>query len=183
MRTVLVLLGAAALAVIAGCGEAGAPTRPSVTMWAGAVCTAISGWEDRIGAQLDELSAAMGDTTDPAVLSAVFVQSVGEHLAATKQLREEIEAAGSPALEGGADVAEDLGDAIAVLEDNLQKARVIAEDLADPLQFAQKSRELADVTNLVFKGPVRAIGKLDDRSPELEDAFNFASPCQELLTN
>lgn len=160
----------------------------TASAYAGAVCSSIGAWYDRIDtagmafvADADELN---GD--DPAADKARVLGFLDEVIASTDELLAELEGAGAADTETGPEAARRLVEGISEVRALFAGAREETAGLPDDDAQAQAAgREgigdaLQESALTLYEELQEALAPADD--PELSDAFRSTTACQDLST-
>ncbi|MDQ3764187.1 MAG: hypothetical protein M3460_22175 [Actinomycetota bacterium] len=184
-RRPLAVLAAAAGLALAGCGSDLDPTAPAspappvapqeqTVRWTDSVCSALVPVVDRLGAP------PAFDLTAPAATRQAYSTYLAEAQAAAERALESVSAAGSPPVEGGEQIANEVRSDIAELRDDLADARTQV-DQADPNNAVAFGRAVVAASNVLgaLANNAQALGALDG-NPRLDAAFEQAQSCQQL---
>ena len=168
-----VVLAAALLA--AGCGGSDEPEATSATVWAGQLCTAVSGWATVVKNTVNGLKG--GNLSKDSIESAA-----NDVKAATSTLVDDVKDLPEPDTEAGAQAKEEIDQ----LADNLDKG---AEDIESAVGDLDDGGNITSAVTTVgttlatmqseMKSTVDSVRELDAQG-ELKTAFEDAVPCQEL---
>jgi len=173
-RLVGAILATALALGVSACGE----DSVDVGDYANDLCTALKGWTQ----DLRDSQAELQEQADPgASLESdrdALQQFVDDAVTATDDLRQEVEEAGEPDIDGGGDVAEALQDAVDDIQSRLETAGDEVKDI--PADNPEDYRAAVDdfVTNLrsTLEGIDEHFEDVD--APDLDMALDEASACQ-----
>ena len=155
--------------------------QPSATAWADSVCTSFTTWRSSITA----VSDVSGDTLTPESLQ----QSLADATTATETLVDDLQALGSPDLDSGDALKQQLDSAAAEIESSFGTLKQGAEDAADassPSDFLQALAALAPQFQALLDTTKTTVEDLqsanvgEDAKTELQQAFSNAASCQQL---
>jgi hypothetical protein len=155
--------------------------QPSATAWADSVCTSFTTWRSSITA----VSDVSGDTLTPESLQ----QSLADATTATETLVDDLQALGSPDLDSGDALKQQLDSAAAEIESSFGTLKQGAEDAADassPADFiaaltslGPQFQALLDTTQTTVED-LQSANVGEDAKTELQQAFSNAASCQQL---
>jgi len=155
--------------------------QPSATAWADSVCTSFTTWRSSITA----VSDVSGDTLTPESLQ----QSLADATTATETLVDDLQALGSPDLDSGDALKQQLDSAAAEIESSFGTLKQGAEDAADaksPAEFrealaalAPQFQALLDTTKTTVED-LQSANVGEGAKTELQQAFSNAASCQQL---
>ena len=155
--------------------------QPSATAWADSVCTSFTTWRSSITA----VSDVSGDTLTPESLQ----QSLADATTATETLVDDLQALGSPDLDSGDALKQQLDSAAAEIESSFGTLKQGAEDAADassPSDFLQALAALAPQFQALLDTTQTTVEDLQsanvgaDAKTELQQVFSNAASCQQL---
>ena len=155
--------------------------QPSATAWADSVCTSFTTWRSSITA----VSDVSGDTLTPESLQ----QSLADATTATETLVDDLQALGSPDLDSGDALKQQLDSAAAEIESSFGTLKQGAEDAADassPSDFLQALAALAPQFQALLDTTQTTVEDLQSANvgegakTELQQAFSNAASCQQL---
>jgi hypothetical protein len=182
-RLVAVLAAAAGLA-LAGCGSdqdpaATSPAPPvelqeQTVQWTDSVCSALAPVVNKIGAPPEF------DLTAPGATQQAYSVYLAEAHAEAKRALESVSSAGSPPVEGGEQIANEVRSDIVDISDDLAEAKTQV-DQADPNNVAAIGRAVVGASNVLgaLANNAQALGALDG-NPRLDAAFEQAPSCEQL---
>jgi hypothetical protein len=182
-KLVAAALATAALAVAAGCGGGGSSASASPETWASDVCSAASSWMTDLQTQSESLEGTMEEASSIEDVRDRLVEFVDGAIERTDEMLSEIEAAGSPDVENGEQLAEDFREVLANFSTALDEVRTTAEGLSDdPAQFAEGVQQIAATMAEVGGDIQEGMDDLREQagSDELNEAFDSETSCQEL---
>jgi hypothetical protein len=185
-RFLLIAFAAGALAAAAGCGGGGSGASGksvSAESWAASVCAAVGGWSTDLQNEADSLSGSMDNATSVAEVRDTFVQFLENSVTRSDQMIDEAEAAGTPDVDQGGAIADDLIAELEKFRTALEDALAKAKDLPDdPAGFSQGAQEIGATMEQVGSDAESGIDAIQDKydSEELTAAFDDAPACQEL---
>ena len=155
--------------------------QPSATAWADSVCTSFTTWRSSITA----VSDVSGDTLTPESLQ----QSLADATTATETLVDDLQALGSPDLDSGDALKQQLDSAAAEIESSFGTLKQGAEDAADassPADFIAALTSLGPQFQALLDTISTTVDDLEnanvsaDAKAELQQAFESSSSCQQL---
>jgi hypothetical protein len=168
-----VVLAAALLAV--GCGGDDEPESTSATVWAGQLCTAVSGWVTVVKNAANGLTAGN--------LSKDSLQSAGNDVkTATTTLVDDVKDLPTPQTEAGEQAKEQVDELADDLEKGADNIETAVDDLNDGGSVASAAATVGTTLATMqsqMKSTVDSVRELDAQG-ELRAAFQDAVPCQEL---
>ncbi len=172
-RVGAILVTTLALAT-AGCGD----DSVAVGDYANDLCTALKGWTQDLRDSQAELQEKSNPGTSLETDRDALQQFVDDAVAATDDLKQEIEDAGEPDVDGGGEVADAFQDAVEDTRSRLETARDEVGDI--PADNPEDYRAAVDdfVTNLrtTLEGIDEHFADVD--APDLDMALDDASACQ-----
>jgi hypothetical protein len=146
--------------------------------YANDLCTALKGWTQDLRDSQAELQAKADPGASLETDRDALQQFVDDAVAATDDLRQEVEDAGEPDIDGGGEVADAFQDAVEDTRSRLETARDEVGDI--PADNPEDYREAVDdfVTNLrtTLEGIDEHFEDVD--APDLDMALDDASACQ-----
>jgi hypothetical protein len=177
-----VVLGLLAIVIAAVAMRLSDDDPPTTQEWAGEVCASLSDWRTSI--------AGLADVSGEQLSADLLRDRIDEAETATSELVSELRGLGTPDLDAGNELDEQLDESTAELESGFDDLRESAEaaadapaseflaalaDLAD--DFAALQSEIAETVD-----DLRAADVADESKAELESAFANAPACQALQT-
>ena len=159
---------------ISGCGD----DSVEVGDYANDLCTALKGWTQNLRDSQAELQEKSNPGSSLETDRDALQQFVDDAVAATDDLKQEIEDAGEPDVDGGGDVANAFQDAVEDTRSRLETARDEVGDI--PADNPEDYRAAVDdfITNLrtTLEGIDEHFADVD--APDLDMALDDASACQ-----
>lgn len=181
-RRPLTVLAAAAGLVLAGCGSdrdpAAAIPAPALqeqtVQWTDSVCSALAPVVNKIGAPPEF------DLSVPGATQQAYSSYLAEAQAEAKRALDSVSSAGSPPVEGGEQIANEVRSDIKDISDDLADAKTQI-DQADPNNVTAIGRAVVAASNVLgaLANNAQALGALDG-NPRLDAAFEQASSCKQL---
>lgn len=161
------------VAAVAACGSGPAPEA-----WAGQVCDALLPWRARIDQLNARTKEQMAAATTPAQTQANLLELLAGGEAASETARAAVVAAGTPDVDGGAEVAGSFAASLTQVRDAYAHARVDVAALStgDPGTFYSGVVSVMTTLNAEYARSGLDTSKLD--SVELRQAFDKAGRCQ-----
>lgn len=152
--------------------------------WANDVCTALDGWiksvqETTINLQSEVISA--GSSVDPEAAKTKLIGYLDDAKADTAAMVDAVEAAGTPDVDRGEEVATELVEVLSGIEEIFDdaKAKAVTLDTSDPGSFATNVTAIGEEAEKAFDQIGDAFGDIGT-SDELEQAFDEAEACKTL---
>jgi hypothetical protein len=182
VRTFIALVVAVLALTASGCGggdEAASGASPEE--WSADVCGALESWQSDLETRSNELRDAASGATSVDEGRDLIVDFLDETIARTDQMLNEVEAAGTPAVEDGETIARDFRAQLAkikpIFEDAREKAAALPDD---PQAFAEGAQEIGTAMSTAGDqvGAEFESEKFD--SADLDKAFNDEPACQQL---
>ncbi len=136
-----------------------------------------------IQTQSDSLQDTMAGATSIDDIRDRLVEFVDGAIERTDEMLADIEAAGSPDVENGEQLAEDFHDVLADFNKALGEVRTTAEGLSDdPAQFAEGVQQIATIMTKVGGDIQQGLDDLQKSaaSDALNEAFDDDPACQKL---
>ena len=168
------ILATALALAISGCGD----DSVEVGDYANDLCTSLKGWTQDLRESQTELQEKADPSASLESDRDALQQFVDEAVTATEDLRQEVEDAGEPDIDGGGEVADALQDAVDDIHSRLETARDEVGDI--PADNPEDYRRAVDdfVTNLrtTLEGIDEHFEDVD--APDLDTALDDASACQ-----
>ena len=181
-RRPLAVLAAAAGLVLAGCGSDRDPAAASpapvlqeqTVQWTDSVCSALAPVVNKIGAPPEF------DLSVPGATQQAYSSYLAEAQAEAKRALDSVSSAGSPPVEGGEQIANEVRSDIKDISDDLADAKTQI-DQADPNNVTAIGRAVVAASNVLgaLANNAQALGALDG-NPRLDAAFEQASSCKQL---
>ena len=178
----LAVLAATAGLALTGCGldresTAASPAvvpQEQTVQWTDSVCSALIPVVNRIG------SPPEFDLTAPVATQQAYSSYLAEAQTQAKRALEIVSSAGSPPVEGGEQIANDVRSDITDINDDLADAKTQV-DQADPNNVTAIGRAVVAASNVLgaLANNAQALGALDG-NPRLDAAFEQASSCTQL---
>jgi hypothetical protein len=137
--------GLAMVSIVAGCGGSSAPKATPAASYVGMVCTAATDYAHQIKTLTSSVqSKAAANGSNPVAAKSDFVSFVEQFFSYSKQLTSRINAAGTPAVTGGAQIRTASLNALNQLDGEISDAREKAQALstADPSQMREQAQEI-----------------------------------------
>lgn len=180
LRSKTILLIAALALFISACGDDddGGGGSVDVGDYAADICTAFTDWTQAIQDRQTELEQGLQPGASPQEGKDALQGFLDDAVAASDQLVEDVEAAGSPDTENGGEAADALQTAAAGARDQLAQAQ---EDVADlptdsPEAFSQAADEFGNEVRTALEGVGDGLQDID--TPELDEAIDEEEACQ-----
>ena len=181
-RRPLAVLAAAAGLALAGCGSDQDPAAASpapvlqeqTVQWTDSVCSALAPVVNKIGAPPEF------DLSVPGATQQAYSSYLAEAQAEAKRALDSVSSAGSPPVEGGEQIANEVRSDIKDISDDLADAKTQI-DQADPNNVTAMGRAVVAASNVLgaLANNAQALGALDG-NPRLDAAFEQASSCKQL---
>lgn len=181
-RRPLAVLAAAAGLALAGCGSDRDPAAASpapvlqeqTVQWTDSVCSALAPVVNKIGAPPEF------DLSVPGATQQAYSSYLAEAQAEAKRALDSVSSAGSPPVEGGEQIANEVRSDIKDISDDLADAKTQI-DQADPNNVTAIGRAVVAASNVLgaLANNAQALGALDG-NPRLDAAFEQASSCKQL---
>jgi hypothetical protein len=181
-RRPLAVLAAAAGLVLAGCGSDRDPAtaipapalQEQTVQWTDSVCSALAPVVNKIGAPPEF------DLSVPGATQQAYSSYLAEAQAEAKRALDSVSSAGSPPVEGGEQIANEVRSDIKDISDDLADAKTQI-DQADPNNVTAIGRAVVAASNVLgaLANNAQALGALDG-NPRLDAAFEQASSCKQL---
>lgn len=142
--------------------------------WTDSACSALIPVVNGIGSLPDF------DLTDSAATQQAYSSYLAEAQAEAKRALESVSSAGSPPVEGGEQIANEVRSDITDISDDLADAKTQV-DQADPNNVTAIGRTVVAASNVLgaLANNAQALGALDG-NPRLDAAFERASSCTQL---
>jgi len=172
-RPLGVMVGLYLVALLAACSGGTPPDE-----WAGEVCAALKPWRGKIDSLNASAQRSVSSATSPAQTRDGLLELLSGAESATESARNAVASAGTPDVDGGADVARRFEGALAGARDAYARARVDLQAL--PTQDA----------DAFYDGVVAVVGRLGEAyassaldtteldSQTLREAFDRAPQCR-----
>ncbi|TWJ24495.1 hypothetical protein JD76_04646 [Micromonospora endolithica] len=157
----------------AGCGGG-----PSPQAWAASVCSALSPWRAEISRLTSSTEQQMTAQTTPAQAKENLVRLFGGAEQASETARREVERAGVPETEHGAEVSEGFRTSLAKMRDAYGRARDTIDGLGtgQPAAFYDGVRAAVETLNKEYDAGALDTTRLN--SEELKRAFAEVPECR-----
>jgi hypothetical protein len=178
-RNSLRLVGATALTALAlGISACGGDDSVDVGDYANDLCTALKGWSQDLRDSQTELQQQAGSGASLESSRDALQQFADDAAAATEDLRDDIENAGEPDIDGGDDVAGAFEEAVADVRSQLEEARDAVGEI--PADNPDDYRAAVDSFLTDLRSTLEGIDEhfQDVDAPEFETALDEASACQ-----
>jgi gas vesicle protein len=154
--------------------------QPTTEEWANSICTSLGDW----GESINSLADVGGQQLTPELLR----DKLGEAEDATTQLAQELRDAGTPDMEAGDQVRDQLDSSTEKLESSFDDLKESANEAADAPagEFLQKLAALASDFAALQAAITRTVTEIEDADvgeeakAELQQAFSDAPACQSL---
>jgi hypothetical protein len=176
------------VAILAGCGggngdggdgDGGAPPR----QWATDVCGALSTWLEDLQDRQTQVTSDLEGVTDLTEVRGVLVDFLDDAVTETDTMIGEVEAAGTPDVDMGAELQQDFVDGIGQAKTAFEEAKTTAEELPtdNQAEFAQGTSDIEQQLNTQSQAIEDAFDELDQKYdvPELDEAFDEEPACQD----
>jgi hypothetical protein len=182
VRLAAVALGV--LLLVSGCGGNGEPEGREPGEWVADVCGAVTSWVDGVQEESTALGETAQDAEDLEQARDQFVDFFDQVIDRTDRMLAEIDEAGTPAVEEGEAIAEDLRSTLAPIQDAFEDARAEAEELPtdDPAAFQAGATQIGESVQEEAQAIGRAFDELERQYdvPELDEAFEDEEACSEV---
>lgn len=156
-------------------GDEGGGETVSASAWASTVCTAVSDWVSTIQEQSTSLATEF-QSGSPEEGKEVLTGFIGDAVAETETLIEEVEGAGVPDVEGGEEFADELSTAFTDARDILSDVQTEVEGLpTDPKGFQEAASEIGPRVQEALGAVGQSVA--EPESQELKDAFQEEEAC------
>jgi hypothetical protein len=171
------------VALAAGCGGSD-PEGVPPDRWAADVCGSLEQWQETLEERQQELTASLADVESLAEGKSQLQSFVDDVLAQTDELLADVERAGTPAVEDGAALAQDLRMAFGRLKTAFQQARSRTDQLAteDPEAFERDVTKIGERLMQELAASQETFGGIGSKYdvPELDEAFEEEPSCRAL---
>ena len=130
--------------------------------WVDEVCTSVSAWQTDVETSRGDLQAALTNISSVGDARGALTTFLADVVERTDELRADVEAAGTPAVEAGGEVRDTLQSSLTQVRETFEQARADAEELPtdDPGAFLTGAQELATSIGLGVSGAVQALQDL-----------------------
>ncbi|MGH2839074.1 MAG: hypothetical protein ACRDJY_12105 [Thermoleophilaceae bacterium] len=180
LRSKLFLLLAVLTLFFAACGDDDDDGGGSADVgdYASDICTAFTDWTQAIQDRQTELQEGLQPGASPQEGKDALQGFLDDAVAASDQLVEDVDAAGTPDTENGEDAAEALQGAAEGARDQLAEAQEGVADL--PIDSPQAFGEAADQFGNDVRSALEGVGEglQDIDTPELDEAIDEEEACQ-----
>ncbi len=181
LRSTTIPLIAVMALFISACGDDdddGGGDSVAVGEYASDICTAFFGWRDAIQDGQTELQSSLAPDAAPQEGKDALQGFLDNAVAASDQLIEDVEGAGTPDTENGEEAADVLQTAAERARDQLEDAQADVADL--PTDSPEAFTEAAEQFGSDVEAALGAAGEgLEDvDAPELDQAFDEEEACQ-----
>jgi hypothetical protein len=165
--------GALVLVGVAACTGGVAPSR-----WADQVCGALIPWRTTVAQLNGEAQQKVAAATTPAQTRDGLVELLSGAQTASETARAAVVAAGTPDVDGGADVANRIAASLAGTRDAYAKAKadLLALPTDDPTSFYRRVATIMDTLQREYAASAVDTNQLN--SVELSDAFDKVDRCR-----
>lgn len=175
------LLALLAAMFIAACGDDdddGGGGSADVGEYASDICTAFTDWTQAIQNRQTELQEGLQPGASPEEGKEALQGFLDDAVAASDQLVDDVDAAGSPDTENGEDAADALQGAAEGARDRLAEAQENVADL--PTDSPQAFGDAADKFGNDVRSALEGVGDglQDIDTPELDEAIDQEEACQ-----
>ena len=175
----IVLIAALALSISA-CGDDddGGDGTASVNDYASDICTAFTDWTQAIQDRQTELEEGLEPGASPQEGKDALQGFLDDSVAASDELVDDVEAAGTPDTENGEEAANALQEAAEGARDQLADAQADVGDLPtdSPEAFSEAADQFGDDIRIALEGVGE--GLEDIETPELDKAIDEVEACQ-----
>jgi hypothetical protein len=184
VRLALLALIALVLVLPACGGGGGGGDRVEPEAWAADVCGSVGTWLEDVQKRSGEIGKTAEQAESLEEVKREFIAFFEGVTTRTDELLTEIDGAGTPDVEEGEAIAQDLQDSIRPLRDALVDAREQAENLPtdDQQAFAEQAVAAGQTVERAGTDVQNAFERLDSEydAPELQRAFEEEQACAEL---
>jgi hypothetical protein len=181
----LAAIGVAGVLLISGCGgDGGDPEGREPREWVADVCGAVGSWTNGIQDESTALGESAQGAENLAQARNQFVDFFDQVIARTDRMLTQIDDAGTPAVDDGEAIAEDLRNTLEPIQDAFADARDDAENLPtdDPAAFQEGATQIGETVQEEAQEISRAFDELEREYdvPELDEAFEEEEACSEI---
>jgi hypothetical protein len=178
LRSKTIPLIAAAALLVSACGDDDGDDKVAVGDFASDICTAFTDWTDSIRERQTELQKNLDPGASPTEGKDALAGFLDDAVAASDQLVEDVEGAGTPDTENGDEAADALQTAAEGARNKLEDAQERVEDLPtdSPEAFGQAADDFGNEVRSALEGVGDGIEEVD--TPELDKAIDEESACQ-----
>lgn len=176
-KTISLIAGMALFVSACGGDDDGGGDSVSAGDYASDICTAFFDWRDAIQERQTELGSSLGPDAAPQEGKDALQGFLDDVVAASDQLVEDVDAAGTPDVENGEEAADALQTTAERARDRLAQAQDEVADLPtdSPEAFGEAADQFGDDIQAAL-GDIE--GLQDIESPELEQALDEEEACQ-----
>jgi hypothetical protein len=173
----LPLIAATAL-FLSACGGGGSSDKASAGNYASDICNAFTDWTTAIQDRQTDLTAAVKPGASPQEGKDALAGFLDAAVKASDTLVQDVEDAGTPDADNGADAAAALKKAAEDARSKLQDSRDKVDQL--PTDSPQAFSAAAKTFGTDVQSALQSVGQgvQDVKSPQLDDAFQKESACQ-----
>jgi len=162
------------LGVLAACGSAGVPPQA----WAGSVCMAVTPWRAKITELTAETQRQMSTATTADQARSGLTDLFSGAESASESARSAVAAAGTPAVDGGEEIARRFAGTLAAARDAYGHARRDIEGLATADEAAFYGRVRTVLGTLDSEYNASALDVSGVASEDLRKAFEDSPQCR-----
>lgn len=149
--------------------------------WSRSVCTSLQAWVDDLRARSMEHDRRMDDAKGPGEARSATVDFYADQIAIADDLLRDLDRAGSPAVEGGAEAAQSFRRGFLIVRTALVQARERARSLPDDrASFIATNNRIAESLEAAYQRMDGYFEREDERltAPELDRIFRRTAKCQ-----
>jgi hypothetical protein len=184
-RLASVALALALAGVLVGCGGSSgsggspSPTGKTAVQYVAGACSAMTTWAQGIKTEVADLQTKVAGAPDLAARKAIFVDFTKQLSATTDTLVSALQGLGAPAVEGGADVHQQIVGAFESVQTTLRGAEQDAEALPtdDPAAFKKQVNAIGAKIGGIGAA-FQNVGNLQNQA--LDSAFSKDATCQKM---
>lgn len=185
MRRALPILLAALAA--GGCGGGETPAGEPPEQWAAEVCGSLEDWRETLEERQRELSQSLSDVESLEEAKRRLLAFLEDVSAETDDMLVDVDAAGTPAVEDGEALAQDMRNGLDRLDAAFDQARERTQqlDTADPQQFQRDVAEIGERLTRQGAAIEETFDGLDAKYdvPQLDEAFEEQPACRSLQSD
>jgi hypothetical protein len=172
--------------ILVGCGGSGSssgssPSGKTAEQYVAGACTAMTTWAQGIKSGVTDLQSKVAGAPDVAARKQIFVDFTKQLSTTTDTLVSALQGLGAPAVEGGADVQQQLVGAFQSVQSTLRSAETEAEAL--PTDDAAEFKKKVNAIGTEIGGIGNAFNQVGNmKNSVLDSAFNKDATCQKMQT-